>query len=338
MLRGAPSKTSRARTAKAPSKARGAHAQTASRARTSRTSFKPRTQRRAAHPFIVALIIVGIIGFLLYNLVSCATRPLFDVQTSSSKESALEQVYTSPFDWTALSFDSAGLPHYTLEGEDISHIGIDVSANQGVIDWNAVAGDGIEFAMIRVAYRGTTEGGLYEDEYAQQNIASATNAGLKIGAYVFSQATNATEAREEAQMAIDALDGYRIDYPVVFDLELVEGTGRTASLTRDELTEIAQSFCETVSAAGYTPMLYGNTIDLHRIDPSLRARYPIWFAQYNEQPEARFDFGIWQYSHTGSVSGIATPVDMNIDVSEVLARHYENLNYRLGNWNLSKST
>lgn len=114
-----------------------------------------------------------------------------------------------------------GFVHYNgTEGQNTT-TGIDISEHQGIIDWEQVKNAGIDFAMIRIGYR-TYGGGLITiDSSYTTNIEGALNAGLEVGAYFFSQATNPDEAIEEADALLDAIYGYDITYPVVFDLSLI---------------------------------------------------------------------------------------------------------------------
>lgn len=75
----------------------------------------------------------------------------------------------------------------------------------GDIDWKKVARSGIDFAIIRLGYRGYGSGKLVEDEYAQKNLAGATEAGLPIGAYFFSQALSMDEADQEIEYMLGIL-------------------------------------------------------------------------------------------------------------------------------------
>lgn len=206
-----------------------------------------------------------------------------------------------------------GRAAYSDEKHPETLTGIDVSEHQKDIDWNAVAADGIDFAMIRIAYRGYESGVLHTDAYAEANLTGAINAGIPVGAYVFSQAVTEEEAIEEAKLAIDILRKHDITYPVVFDMEVIHGeSARIDPLTVEEGTAIAEAFCKTVKKAGYTPMIYGNMgwlagcIDLEQL------KYDIWFAQYYDHFTYPYAFTIWQYSDSGTVSGIEGPVDMNL--------------------------
>lgn len=198
-------------------------------------------------------------------------------------------------------------------GELRSKTGIDVSKHQGKIDWEKVAGDGIDFAFIRVGYRGSSEGKLVEDEYFLDNIEGALENGIDVGVYFYTQAVSTEEAKEEARFLLDLLEPYEITYPVVLDLEEVDGKSRTDGMTQADYTDAALAFLETVESAGYKPMIYGNLktfflmLDLSRIE-----EYEKWFAYYQAPVYFPYEFSIWQYSSTGTVNGIKGDVDMNV--------------------------
>ena len=196
----------------------------------------------------------------------------------------------------------------------VSH-GIDVSFYQGDIDWNAVAADGVEFAFIRVGYRGWSEGALFEDERFQEYIQGARDAGLRLGVYFFSQAVTREEAQEEAQFVLDRIVDYDITLPVVYDWESA-GVGeeaRTYGLDRDTLTECASGFCEAVKDAGYTPAVYFyRSLGYREYKLDKLSNYMLWFSSVESWPSFYYEFGIWQYSFTGQVDGIDAAVDMDL--------------------------
>lgn len=192
--------------------------------------------------------------------------------------------------------------------------GVDVSKYQGNIDWNKVKTSGIEFAIIRVGYRGYGTGVLVEDSTFRQNIKGATAAGLKVGLYFYSQAINETEAVEEASMVISLCQGYNISYPIYFDTEKVAGdTGRADNISRAQRTANAVAFCETIRNSGYKAGVYSyaswfyNQLNMASLSP-----YSIWIAQYRDQLSFDYNYDIWQYSSTGTVPGIPKPTDMNV--------------------------
>ena len=193
-------------------------------------------------------------------------------------------------------------------------LGIDVSDYQGEIDWETVKESGIDFAMIRAGYRGATRGSLYEDESFERNYEGATNAGIQVGVYFFSQATSVAEAEEEASYVLGLLQGKDLAYPVVFDWEFTEVEGsRTTSATGEQITSYASAFCKKISKAGYTAGVYFNrSLGYNYYNLEELRDFDFWLAEYQNIPAFYYDFKLWQYSDNAQVQGISTPVDINI--------------------------
>ena len=205
-------------------------------------------------------------------------------------------------------FDEKGVLLKTTEQK-----GIDVSKWNGTIDWNAVANAGIDFAIIRVGYRGYSAGTLVEDPYFKQNIAGATKAGIKVGIYFFTQAITEAEAVEEASMAISLVAGYQLQLPIYFDTEDVDGNGRADKMSVVARTSITKAFCETVKNAGYVPGVYASTSWYNnQLNASELAGYDIWVAHYANVCGFKGRYHMWQYTSSGSVPGIKGRVDVNI--------------------------
>ena len=204
---------------------------------------------------------------------------------------------------------------YEAEGKR-GRTGIDVSAYQKEIDWPAVAADGIDFAILRLGYRGYTEGGLFLDKTFEQNLQGALNAGLDVGVYFFSQAVTPEEAEQEADYVCSALDGYDITYPVAFDWEPIsDESARTNGLDGETLTQCADAFCARVKEAGYTPAVYFNqSLGYLRYDLRELTDYALWLAEYDSKPDFYYHFDLWQYTHTGQVAGIEGNVDLDLDL------------------------
>ena len=199
-----------------------------------------------------------------------------------------------------------------------SRLGVDVSSHQGDIDWNAVAAAGVEFAMVRIGFRGYAEGEINEDTKARTNIEGAKAAGLDVGIYFFSQAISPEEAAEEARWAIEFLAGYELELPLVYDWEHVwSEEARTANLVDPELlTACARSFCDTVAEAGYEPMVYFNGYQARDLyDLTALKKYGFWLAQYADAMDFPYAVDLWQYSETGAVDGIGGKVDLNLWLS-----------------------
>lgn len=189
--------------------------------------------------------------------------------------------------------------------------GIDVSKYQGNIDWGAVAASGINFAIIRVGYRGSSTGVLVEDPYFKKNIAGATRAGIKVGVYFFTQAVSEAEAVEEASMAMSLVSGYRMTYPIFIDTESASN-GRANGLSKSARTAVVKAFCQTVRNGGYKAGVYASKSWFNnQLSASSLSNYYIWVAQYSSSCTYSGKKDIWQYSSKGSVSGIKGNVDMN---------------------------
>lgn len=224
------------------------------------------------------------------------------------------QVAAAPYDRNLFVLDGSRM--YYNDARYTTAIGIDVSAYQGDIDWQAVAASGVEFAMLRLGFRGYgQEGTINLDTRFQQNLAGARAAGIRVGVYFFSQAISVEEAVEEAHFVLENLAGAALDYPVVYDWESISGAkARTDGMDGGLLTDCAIAFCELVSSAGYTPMVYyGLQLGYLKYDLSRLTAYDVWYPQYGvERPSMYYNYRIWQYSDKGTVPGISTRVDMNI--------------------------
>lgn len=228
----------------------------------------------------------------------------------------LEGVPVNGYDPVHFGMDERGRVTYQRDGVQ-AKTGVDVSFYQKEIDWQAVAADGIDFAIIRVGYRGYTEGGLILDKCFEQNIQGALDAGLEVGVYFFSQAISPEEAREEAAYVLEQLEGYEVTYPVVFDWEYItSGEGaRTEGMDGETLTQCALAFCKEIRQGGYEPMVYFNQ-DMGYLTYDLRefTDLALWLAEYDERPDFYYHFDLWQYTHTGTVAGIEGNVDLNLDL------------------------
>lgn len=210
---------------------------------------------------------------------------------------------------------------YGANGEKRSRFGIDVSSYQQNIDWQAVKADGVEFAMLRMGYRGYETGQLCEDKYFRRNLEGAKAAGIETGVYFFSQAITEEEAAEEADYVISLLNetAAELSFPVVFDWEFPtdEDPARTEGLSGDIQTACCRTFCDKIRAAGYEPMYY-STINtaLFRYDMGKLSDIPLWIAEYSRECNFTYEYKMWQYSCSGVVNGIDGLVDLNIYIDE----------------------
>lgn len=206
-----------------------------------------------------------------------------------------------------------------------TRFGIDVSAYQNrasqneTIDWEAVAADGVEFAMVRIGLRGYSTGGINADAYYAQNIDGAMAAGIETGVYFFAQAITVEEAIEEADFVIELLRDHEINGPVAYDWEMHNSTYRVYGTTPEMATACAIAFCKRIEEAGYTPMIYaGSYVSYVKYDQGAIAPYLSWYPEYKSDtseklyPTFRYQMDYWQYTSNCSVAGIGGRVDANL--------------------------
>lgn len=188
--------------------------------------------------------------------------------------------------------------------------GIDVSRWQGTINWKQVKADGVKFAMIGM---GRVHGDRLDlDPQFENNIKGTNQNGIAAGIYLYSLATTEKQAIREANLILDAIEGYTVSYPVAIDLEDQVQRG----LSNARRTDIALAFMKTIKEAGYYPMLYASESWLqHSMDYSRMKAYDMWVARWSSgmtfSPVA-----IWQHSSTGRVKGINGLVDLDISYKD----------------------
>ncbi len=209
--------------------------------------------------------------------------------------------------------------------------GIDVSYYQGNIDWKKVKNSGVEFVIIRVGYRGYGSAGtLVEDPKFKTYLDGATKAGLKVGVYFYTQAITTAEAKAEAKFVLDRIKGYSLQMPVYYDIESVDyDTGRldSAGLSKAQKTALCTAFCDTIIKSGYSAGVYANYTWLnYYIDGAgLGRKYPIWLAHYTSNTNYDQRMDMWQYSGSGTVSGISAYTDVNVWYSGKLPLYVSDL-------------
>ena len=208
--------------------------------------------------------------------------------------------------------------YFDYSGAKCSSVGIDVSFYNGTVNWSTVKNSGIDFVIVRLGGRGWGTGALYDDSCFYNYINGAKAAGLKVGVYFYSAATNRVEAVQEASVALDRLSGIALDFPVYIDIEYSGDypNGRADNLSRAERVEICTAFCETIENAGYKSGIYSSESFLTEgLDYSSISKYNIWMASYTENdklPSTAYRYDIWQISDRGRVPGINGNCDINI--------------------------
>lgn len=203
---------------------------------------------------------------------------------------------------------------YSYEDENYtSKIGIDVSEHNEIIDWKKVKESGVEFAFIRIGWRGYTEGNIYIDSNFYENYKNAKENDIKVGVYFFSQALNTKEAKEEADFVLETLSNLSLDLPIVYDFETIgKEEARTKNIDKETITDNALTFFNILENK-YDVMLYANNDLINNYYNMERlSDYKLWYAQYHKKPQSNYDFTIWQYSEDGIVDGINKKTDLNI--------------------------
>lgn len=195
------------------------------------------------------------------------------------------------------------------EERQVLRKGIDVSYAQGDIDWKKVADSGVEFAIIRAGRgRAGSSNTMKEDDYFRQNIKGAQENGIDVGVYFYSYATSVSEAKEEARFLLKIIDGYKIQYPVILDMEEEFQSG----IGTKKLTKMIEAFFEVLMEEKYFPMFYSYKTWLeNNLDMTILDKYAIWLAQVGDEVTYDGGYYIWQYSFKGKVDGIATDVDLD---------------------------
>ena len=203
----------------------------------------------------------------------------------------------------------------TEQNEIPTRKGIDVSKFQGNIDWKKVSNDGIEFAYIRLGYRGYGSGKIVLDEKYEDNITGCNEAGIDAGVYFFTEAISEREAVEEADYVLENIRDYKVNLPIVIDVEeSASSDSRTKDLTKEERTSIVKAFCNRIIDAGHEVMIYGNMKSLLiMMDMEELENYDKWFAYYKYPLRFPYKMKVWQYTATGKVDGIKGDVDINIE-------------------------
>lgn len=197
--------------------------------------------------------------------------------------------------------------------------GIDVSYYQGNINFNQVAKTK-NFAILRAGY------GKYssqKDAKFDTYYDNATAAGLNVGAYWFSYATDKYGAKNEAAVCLSIIRNKKFSYPIYYDLEYAP------AFKSGRINEIASTFLNELESHGYFAGIYISRSPAQAyLSKDTRNRYALWLAEYNSKLNYFGQYGIWQKSSTGKVKGINGYVDLDISYidypSIITKKHFNN--------------
>ena len=256
--------------------------------------------------------------------------------SSGYTQDFLDGSFTSKVDYTSVTY------YHKSDYEDAQLLnGIDVSWWQAknkkttALNWEKIHDAGIDFAFVRVASRDTSDGSIYEDTAADSHIQAALENDINVGLYIFSLALTEKEAKQEAEYVLDLADkyGWDVTLPIVIDREKGSHNRLTGGkLSKAKETAVCQSFADTISDAGYQPVVYASYAWIKSyIDTDSLEDCGIWIARYNNtttsnaksgEPYAdtAYDYEFWQYSSVAKVSGYTGNLDVNFWYKDTSAK------------------
>ena len=239
----------------------------------------------------------------------------------TNRDGKEEWVLISPYltkntyDFTRME-EKAGLKRYMENGRKISYMGVDLSKQNGDVNFASMKAAGVDYVMIRLGGRGYSTGQITLDENFKKNMDGAVEAGLDIGVYFYSQAISQEEVVQEVEFIVQNLAPYKaqVKYPVAMDMEFVANDeARIDGLSKEDKTELTSSFLEGLKGAGYVPMIYGDKEWLIKeIDLTRLQGYDVWLAQEEDLPDYPYQYTMWQYATDGVVNGVTGDANLNI--------------------------
>ncbi len=244
-----------------------------------------------------------------YDLNTIGTYSLVAKVTDSSLNESIKNITVNVVEETSYIPYSVDLDDIISKHKtDSTMIGIDVSTWQDEIDFEKVKANGVEFVIIRMGFGHNNDGeNVYDNRYFE-NIKKAKEAGLDIGIYFFSYASNESEAINQANFILDTLDGEDLELPIVFDWEDWEDF-EEYNLNFNDINNIADAFLNKIEESGYEAMLYGSASYLENV---WDLDYKVWMAHYTDQTDYEGDYYIWQLTSSGKVDGISGNTDLNV--------------------------
>lgn len=184
--------------------------------------------------------------------------------------------------------------------------GIDVSHHQGTIDWDKVKSQ-IDYAILSVGYGDNITS--QDDKQFHRNAKECTRLGIPFGVYIYSYAASISQAKSEADHVLRLIKGYKLDYPIYYDLE---DAGTTGKCSNKLIADMAEVFCNAIEKTGYWAGIYANTSWFtNKLTDARFNKWVKWVAQYNTTCTYRGKHDMWQYASDGRVNGISGNVDMN---------------------------
>lgn len=189
--------------------------------------------------------------------------------------------------------------------------GVDVSVWQDKIsvdNFKKAKAYGVQYVILRLGYTGSSSKSPTIDSTFENNYKNAISAGLKVGAYYYSLATNTSMAQKEAEFCISKLKNKQITYPVYIDMEDNTYQGKCS---KSILASVCNSFCNTIKNAGYIPGVYASLSWFNNKIGTITAEHTKWVAQYYKECQYKGKYDMWQYTSSENVPGIAKNTDVS---------------------------
>lgn len=208
--------------------------------------------------------------------------------------------------WTKTSNGFVNSDGKVIKGATMK--GIDVSQWNGKIDWAKVAKTDVDYAIIRVGYGMDYKS--QDDSQFHNNVRGCIANKIPFGVYIYSYASNTAMAKSEAEHTLRLIKGYKLNFPVYYDLEDYSQT----KLSKKTIGAMAKTFCNTISNAGYQVGIYANLNwwNNYLTDPVFNnSSWYKWVAQYNSACTYTKSYTMWQCSCDGRVNGINGLTDLN---------------------------
>lgn len=225
-----------------------------------------------------------------------------------------EDIPLHSYDFTKMKASNGKMTYY--EGnKKLSHLGVELSKDNGTVDFSALRSEGVDFVMLKLGARGYEKGQITLDDNFVTNIVEAEKAGMEIGVYFSSQAVTVEEAVEEAKFVADNLIPYKITYPVAFRMELVKNdASRIEYLDEKQKTQIAEAFLSYIGREGYETVIYGNKQWLltELLPDELLLEYDVWLSDQEALPDYPYQFKMWEYAAGETLAGVNTKINYTI--------------------------
>ncbi len=210
--------------------------------------------------------------------------------------------------------------------------GIDVSDNQGRIDWSQVAAAGVQFAILRSVRRSGKA-----DYQFSANLAGCRQYGVPVAVYKYTYAVTEAQAQEEARQVVELLQQNSLVAGTMIWWD-VEDRDNLRPLGSAKLTTLIQTARNVIEAAGYRFGIYvGLYVYQERwFDFNRFAASPLWVARYyngynvmqfaadpdqGKIPQVGRALWGWQYTSTGRVAGISGNADLDICYQDPAGAH-----------------